>query len=480
MDATLIEIPEKLKFLAGPIRHLVAGAEQAMQQAGDGRSCDYDLLEAQIADDVAAVERATHQTILGSLDVDAPAVRIGGKRFLRVGHGPGDYHCMAGSVSVPRTLYREQGVRNGPTVDPVSLRAGVLGDGWLPRTAQAMAHDIQQGTSREAAEGNRVKCRLPYSRCSFERVGHLVGQQYQAVRVEVEDALAEFMLLPAEAVAVSASIDRVSLPMEEPRPRPVGRPRQGAPKRPVQRVYRMAYCATVTLHDAQARSLHTIRYGWMPPADTETLADALACDVAAMLRKRPDLHVVLLADGAPEMWNLLEAHLGAEALGLAPEQVHSSLDLWHVLEKLGKAARTIWGAEGGGEVTTSWHRRLLRRDSAPESILAELRMSGLEYLKVGDDCPVHEAITYLVNNADRMRYKRAAALGLPVGSGNVEATCKSLVQQRMKRAGARWKHDSGERVLQLRALSLSDRWTEAMRLTLTPMAMSVLAEKVAA
>ena len=156
--------------------------------------------------------------------------------------------------------------------------------------------------------------------------------------MEVEDALAEVMALPDEAVAVSASIDRVSIPMEEPRPRPVGRPRTGAAKRPVQRVYRMAYCATVTLHDAQAQSLHTIRYGWMPLADTETFTDALACDVAAMLRKRQDLHVVLLADGAPEMWNLLEAHLGAEALGLAPEQVHSSLDLWHVLEKQGKAA----------------------------------------------------------------------------------------------------------------------------------------------
>ena len=44
-----------------------------------------------------------------------------------------------------------------------------------------------------------------------------------------------------------------------------------------------------------------------------------------------------------------------------------------------------------------------------------------------------------------------------------------------------WGADGGdERVLQLRALALSDRWTEAMRLTLTPLATSVLAEKEAA
>ena len=92
---------------------------------------------------------------------------------------------------------------------------------------------------------------------------------------------------------------------------------------------------------------------------------------------------------------------------------------------------------------------------------------------MGEAQPVHEAITYLDNHHDKMNYAALRAAGLPIGSGNTEATCKTLVDVRMKRAGSRWNIKTARHVVQLRALAISDRWGEAMALTLRPLRKSV-------
>ncbi len=92
---------------------------------------------------------------------------------------------------------------------------------------------------------------------------------------------------------------------------------------------------------------------------------------------------------------------------------------------------------------------------------------------MGETAPVHHAITYLANHHGKMDYAALRAAGLPIGSGNTEATCKTLVDVRMKRARSRCNIKTARHVVQLRALATSDRWSDALALTLRPLRKSV-------
>jgi hypothetical protein len=220
------------------------------------------------------------------------------------------------------------------------------------------AHQLQQGTAREAEITAQQLGRLPYSRASFERIGHEVGRQYTAVRVALEEDLLEEYAVPTDAASVSVALDRVSVPREEAVTETERGTQPAARPRKVWRQFRMAYCATLTLHDCKGEALHTIRYGCMPHGDIDELCRTLAHDVGALLRKQPVLGVILLAEGAPELWKLLSAQLNAETLGVPVRQL---VDLWHLLEKLGSAARLLYGETPGSTVLHGWRLRLLNR-----------------------------------------------------------------------------------------------------------------------
>lgn len=462
--AIVLTVPDKLNFLVPALTRWLCEVERTWTQlAGpsSGHSVDYGQIERTVAKETAHLECATHQGLLQALDIDAPRLLIRGKTYERVERRDGVYFTMAGPCQVRRTLYQEAGSPDGPLLDPVSLRAGVVLDGWLPQTAQAMAHQVQMNTAREAQAAAEVTCRLPYSDSSFERVTHAVGELYLRHELDVEQKLIEAYPIPAEATGVTVSVDRVSVPMEEPHP---------TDPEAITRVFRMAFCGTVTLHDRQGQALHTIRYGRMPQGDAIGLMEAMASDVHVMRQQRPDLLVGTLADGAADVWELLDSHINPQELGT---DVCRLIDLWHNVEKLGKAARVIFGEARSESVITGWKMRLLNNSAAAGQLLDELRAAGYRHVRVGDTRPVHEAITYLENHQEQMDYATARQQGRPVGSGPVEASCKSLFEVRMKRPGARWKQGTGEDIVRLRALALSDRWEAAMQLVLAPLRTAV-------
>jgi len=465
VEEIIVRIPARHKGLVAAVMALVEHVADFEREAPRQRSVDYRVHEATLAADAAAIEREAHGVSLGALDVKAERIRINGVAYTRVVTAEtAAYKTRVGPVPVSRGLFRRDGARNAKTVNTVTLRSGAIEDEWLPGAAAAMANRLARGPSREAERASHSEGTLPYSHASFERIGHAVGKKMVEQRIEIEEALVSELVIPKEARSVSVALDRTSMPMEEPRPKPRGRPRKDAPKRPIEIAYRMAWTGTVTLHDAEGNGLHTIRYGRMPYEDGEQLAEALASDALALVQRCRRLQVVTLGDGADDIQTLLAKHIDDETFCRA---IRRLIDFWHVVEKLGEALALIESDEATRrERLAEWRRRLCVRRTAPSTILEELRASGKDGAG-GKECPVHAAITYMENQGHLMGFVDARRDGLPIGSGNVEATGKSLFALRMKRSGARWKDQSGGRVITMRAHLLSVRWDRACQLALT-------------
>ena len=161
--------------------------------------------------------------------------------------------------------------------------------------------------------------------------------------------------------------------------------------------------------------------------------------------------VVVVGDGADWIWRYAAAFLA-----VAGVQVIEIVDLYHALEHLGWVAGVVLGQ--GSRAAETWRSarkmELLEQGAAPILVaLADLTPDTPEAAE-----EVRQALGYFRANAARMDYPRFIARQFPIGSGAIESTCKTLVEERAKGAGMRWTPTGAQAVLSLRAVQRSGRW----------------------
>ncbi|MEO6602112.1 MAG: hypothetical protein ABIQ16_19685 [Polyangiaceae bacterium] len=86
-------------------------------------------------------------------------------------HEPGlvQYYCLGGTIRVRRCTYRRVDVRNGPTVVPLELVAG-LAEGATPALAYNVLHGYGQRDMRQHGESLAAAHRVPPARATLERM----------------------------------------------------------------------------------------------------------------------------------------------------------------------------------------------------------------------------------------------------------------------------------------------------------------------
>jgi hypothetical protein len=163
--------------------------------------------------------------------------------------------------------------------------------------------------------------------------------------------------------------------------------------------------------------------------------------------------LIFLSDGERALHDRQGEYLPENAIGI--------LDLFHVMERLWKAAWCFFEESTQKREAHEWVEKELRMllEGKVGYVVGGLRqMMTKRGLKGTRRKTVREVAGYFERNRARMKYDEYLAAGYPIGSGVVEGACRHLVKDRLERAGMRWYPDGAQAMLNLRATYLNGDW----------------------
>ena len=373
--------------------------------------------------------------VLGAFveDRDDGASRIEreGQNWFRVAATPKTIMSTLGPVTYRRARYRHGASR--VSLVPVDESLGLVND-WLTRPAARLGLMMMgHGTAREAEEFFSEMGAMSPSASTLQRLAQNLHERWESLGPQALEGIRSAEDIPSGAVSASVSLDGVMVAL-----------RAGEDGRD-KACWREAACGTVSFHDGEGERLKTLYFARMPESGKPTLKAQLASEVAHIRQARPDIAITAVADGAPDNWTFLES--------LSPEA--QAVDFWHACEHLRTASDHA--------VDPRWfetYRHILRHD--PRGVTKVIR--ALRYLrdKAGRNRDaIERELSFFRKHRKRMRYRNLTDRGVAIGSGVVEAANKTLVTQRMKRSGMRWRIRGGQAVLTVRALIKSGRFDRA-------------------
>ena len=411
-----------------------------------GQGKDFEEHEKELHGLMAVCETELLSDDLARHDVEEKYITVDRVRYRRAIRAEQTYVGQAGPMRVERNLYQPAG--GGPSICPLELRAGVVEGVWTPRAAQIMAAMVAEIPSGDAAKIIAGFGGMTPSASSLDRLPKLLSERWEEQRMEWEERLRAEERVPSDAVVIAISLDGVHVPLKKQEVRDDPNNKNG---------YREASCGTVTYLDGEGRRISTKRHSRMPETKKRTLKAQLEAEFNWAMEQRPDLTVAKIADGAPDNWVFLQELGAGEGIEI--------LDFYHAATHLKEAADAVHGAEipAAKFLFESWKTTLKEDPQGADKIIRAVRYRR-DHAQGTARKTLTAALKYFRSMHDGMEYHAYKEANLPIGSGVVEAACKTLVSERLKQSGMRWTLRGGQAILTLRSLLQSARWQRAWKL----------------
>ncbi len=403
------------------------------------------------------IGRSVLKDKLESMDSTVPAFEHDNKLFRSKYNGPKQFVSVLGEVTLNRTVY--QADRGGKTYCPLDKAVGISNDYVSPDLKELLLYASSHNTPKEVSE---LFDKLGITKLHESTIreiclndGKVIESNHEAIFSEIRSK----ETMPEPDILV-ASLDGVNVLTREAGAKQ-GRPKErpGMDDKPPSSSYKNATCGSLahykinsTDKGLRAERLNSIYHANMPEHKAINLKARLEEEIKYAITNQEVK--IMLCDGHRAIWNYVEnTPLYAD--------FHLLIDFFHASEHLSVLAEQLFGK--ASEEGKSWYRKMADKLKYQERGVGKVIRSAKYYLKTIklSKAQANKAIkefNYFKNNKGKMDYYKFVKKGWPIGSGVIEAACKSIVKQRMCRSGQRWSNEGGQPILDMRSTVKSGRW----------------------
>ena len=403
------------------------------------------------------------QTWLATAETDAETIAVEGKTYRYKLDSEKEFLTPGGMIRLTRRVYQPDA--GGQCYVPLDAAWGMENQFATVEVRDAALYAVALGTPQEA-ESLLAKCSLfQPSATAIKRMARQMGQWLEKYEDEVLTEIRADEPIPAETRVLCASMDGVNVLLSEPgqkKGRPNERPHEDAARNSLSPTsYKNAVVGSVSFYGEVPEGKMSperlaSRYAARMPEDrAPTLKAKFEQELQETeSRLSDDVVRIALCDGARGLWTYIDDNP-------LYDDYEKLVDYHHAAEHLSKAAEAIFGK--GSPKAQNWYdkycAKLKGEGGAAKRVLRCLdyhqRTAGLSKSR---RAALDTEQTFFARNAHRMDYADFRQNGWPIGSGPVEAACKSVVKTRLCRSGMRWSRGGGQHILSLRTYVKSNRW----------------------
>lgn len=360
-------------------------------------------------------------------------VRQPGERCVE--HVPRTIHTLFGEIEVKRNWYKAVDAASGRFPLDESLR---LIDGYTPALAGLICRSAAREAFANAQEDFQAQTGLEVDARQFQRLALRVGPLADDfLRTTTEPGTERPPRVYVQLDGTGAPLRHAELD---------GRRGKGPDGKA--QTHEIKVAALFTEHPRAGKP------PWRDLDSTTYVATDERCGpfgprVRAEFNRRfaAQPQTIALGDGASWIWECVRVHF--------PWAIQI-VDFHHAAERLGTLAELVYPRD-----SQDW-RRLRRKWVAKlwngkiDALFTSVRAAlPTRRRKLGE-----KALEYFQTHRERMRYDHFRQRGFFIGSGVVEAACKTIVCQRFKCSGMHWSQRGLKYLLAIRTALLSNRYDE--------------------